>query len=192
MSTQAERLRQVVQQHAPAYPEDQGGRARGFQRQIRHVGRIAGSWYAVRQYLEGTRPIPDSVLEAAAQLYPDVDLEWLQYGDGKPPERPPTQNAGEGTIPPPASREQPGTPWSDVAEAVRRAGPEPSDEALSALDPRFPRGGLTRRNWALLYAIAGEGKTPEQVAQETGLPARRIKGIAEEYAALVRQAAGLE
>lgn len=182
MST-ADRLREAVEK----YP----GGPRAFQRQVRHIGRIAGSWYAVQRYLTGERPIPGSFVVAAAGVL-KVPVESLT-GETR---RTIKDSHATGTV----SREEARgaaqaasgpDPFADIRTVVTNAGATPPEDALRVLDPRYPRDGLTLRNWGILHASVAEGKGPKEIAAEIGLSAARIAAIRDEYAALVRDAAGV-
>lgn len=170
MSTTAQRLREAVER----YP----GGPRAFQRQVRNVGRIAGSYYALMGYLYEDRPIPDSYIDAAAGVL-GVSAEDLR-GPGHAPASI-AQGAGGG---------EEADLFGDIRGIVERAGADPPEDALVSLDPKYPRKGLSVRNWRILYACVVEEKTPAEVAKDTGLSAARITAIRDEYAGLVRRAMG--
>src|SRR5690554_1105092 len=148
MDIRSVRLREAIEQHLPD-PGD--GKDRAFHRLAKpHVGgRIAASFYALRGYLDGTRPVPDEVIQAAAKVLP-VTVDWLNGFDvGGALQR--------------VEKPKPAAPveddsYADIRAAVLGAGSEPDDDALITLDPKYPRNGLSRRNWSLLYAVVGEDK----------------------------------
>lgn len=186
--TANERLAWAVGEFGPEGPD---GKPRAFWRAMRpHSARVAGSWHAVSGYLERGRPVPPLFLERAAPVL-GVSEAWLVRGEGEP---------GKGTAPPSADASTPKAPpnpepegddaHEDIRGTVLRAGPDPSDATLGELDPKFPRNGLTRRNWGILYAAVAGGQSAEEIAGDLKLSAARIEAIVREYAGLVREVSG--
>jgi hypothetical protein len=169
----------------------------------------------VRGYLERERFISDAFCEVAARVLGPVTAEWLKTGEGEPakpdaapplPTAPPTTikagvltedddepapkagpPAPNAPVPQPAATDD---PWLDIRTAVLGATREPSEVALKDLDPKYPRRGLSERNWRILFDVVS-GTSAAAAATEVKLSEARVSQICEEYAALVRKVTGV-
>lgn len=209
-----ERLRWAIEHHGP------GDRTpRAFQREVRGIaGKTPSSYYAITRYLEGGRLIPAALCEAAAKVMPPVSAEWLEHGTGPrlvsggtvggPETAPasgdahapdPTTPAGEDdggepgpeagtsvTGSPPA-----GSPYADIYAVVTAAGEHPTSDHLEILDPKYPRNGLTVRDWSILYGIVSGAETVEEAAERVDLSEARVRAICDEQAEAVRNVSGV-
>lgn len=193
MKTRAERLNWAIEHHGPG---DRSPRA--FQVASKpHVGRVRSSWYAVQRYLAGEREIYDAYLDGAVEVLGPVRAEWLKDGTG------PRVEGGEAATPSPATDTRRPTvppekpwppindPWADIRRVVEMGGEDPVSDALADLDPKYPRNGLTVRNWRILHAVVC-GADTKDVAAEVELSEARVRSICDEYRTLVRAAAGID
>jgi hypothetical protein len=195
MKTRAARLNWAIENHGPGRRTQ-----REFQRAARpHVGRVRSSGHIVGQYLSGDKEVPDAYLAGAVKVLGPVRLQWLQDGSGArvdggkvvddAPE-PPAATAAPGPATEPKAHPPEDSPFADIFDTVQAAGPNPGADALEALDSKYPRNGLSERNWKILHDRV-TGKDEEAVAADAGLSTARIRAIGVEYADLVRAAAGI-
>lgn len=183
MSTAEQLAEAVAAQMAGSTPED---RLRSFHRAMKpHTGRVAGSFYALRGYVSGKRPIPPPYISAAEKV-----LGVTLRGDDRP-SRPaaPSRSGGSAAPPPPGGKQDAPDPFEDIRDTVERAGAEPSDDALHMLDEKKAGNPISRRNWGILFRAVVGRETPAAIAQDVKLSAARVKAIADEYAGRVRSKA---
>ena len=206
-----ERLRWAIENHGP------GDRTpRAFQRAIRGlVGKTPSSYHAVTRYLEGGRLIPEALCVAASKVT-GVSVEWLAHGTGPqmaedaPAPLPDlSRQTIHGTLEiveeydfdeavdeilaaaEPEQEAPAESPYADIYAVVMAAGEQPSSDHLEILDPKYPRNGLTVRDWSILYGIVSGAESVEQAAERVELSEARVRAICDEQAEAVRNVAGI-
>jgi hypothetical protein len=114
-----------------------------------------------------------------------ADISEAGEGEGESPMGPEVRGDASAGSPPADS------PFADIYPVIMATGEKPSADHLEILDPKYPRNGLSRRDWSILFGVVSGREDVAAAAVRVDLSEDRVRAICEEQAELVRNVSGI-